>query len=135
MKEFIQKLTLPKAMDKKWGFVFLGVFITILLTLIINTLITTNSFSLDNLIGYLLLSLAVASLSSLGYFRLKWFSKIMIGTSMFASLYLIVASILLINNSWGDLISIGTFTMIIVVGVIMGITVQVGDFIYKIVKK
>ncbi len=135
MNKFKEKLILPEALDKKWGFVFLGVFGLILLTLIINTIITTKTFSFGNLIGYSLFSLAVASLSSLGYFNLKWFSKILIGTAVIGSIYLLIASVVLIDNSWGDLISVATFTVIIVIGAFIGLLVQLGDFVYKFFKK
>ena len=123
---------LPERYSKKWIIMLVALFLLTFISLIIVGQILNLNLAFENISGFVLLSLITAVLISLGgYLGARVYFGIAAIFNIIGIIYMLYISLNRTAEGWSDLVSIISLMSAIVIGLILGIVVQVIAYLIK----
>lgn len=94
-----------------------------------------NSLTLENIIGYIIVSIINTSFIGLGYFGFNVFAGTLMGLTVIGIIYLMATSILNSADGWTDLTSFFGYETLVISGVVLGIIAQLTKLVIRKINK
>ena len=128
---------LPHKKSKFWFLVILLFFFLNLGSLLLSRYLlgSLNNLTLENIIGYTIVSIINTSLIGLGYFGFNVFAGTLMGFNVIGIIYLMAASILNNADGWTDLTSFFGYETLVISGVVLGIIAQLTKLVIRKINK
>lgn len=125
----MMKKYLPKH-SKNWLFVALILFLMTFVTMIILAMILGKAMAFENISGFILLSLLVSVIISMGGFLgAKAYFFTALTTDVIGLIYMLVISLTRTAEGWSDLVSVISYMFILGIGIILGLVIQLIVFL------
>ena len=126
-------LKLPEKNSKKWIPVFLFLFALTFISMIVVSLILDLKIGINNISGFLILSLFVSLvIGSGGYIGAKAYFITSFVFNILGIAYMLIISIFRTAEGWSDLVSVISYLFLLSLGIIIGFIAQV---IFLLIKR
>lgn len=118
-------IRLPKTRSTGWFRLISASFVVNFSLIIISRLFIDASISIQNIFGFVILSLIFSTLLFLGYYGLRVWVYCIVFSNLIGLLYMLYSVVFQTGAGWTDLISIFSLISLIAVGFIGGLIAQV----------
>lgn len=125
-------MLLPNKKSKAWLIVWGMIFFINIGAILLGRYLVGASFNAENASNFLIISLLIATIISIGYFGPRLFSGLALAANIIGITYMLYISATKAADSWSDLVGIIGFLYIVAIGIGIAIVVQVIQFIIKL---